>query len=78
MAHAPHNGKWPKAFTLAQACPRQARRKPPVQRVNAMAQTRKMFLQHPLSKHNEHGKGSYQADFNNSAHSIAAQATWRF
>ena len=27
---------------------------------------------------NEHGKGTYQADFNNSAHSIAAQATWRF
>ena len=27
---------------------------------------------------NEPGKGRYQADFNNSAHSIAAQATWHF
>ena len=26
----------------------------------------------------EAGKGHYQADFNNSAHSLAAQATWRF
>lgn len=25
-----------------------------------------------------HGKGTYQADFNNAAHSIATQATWRF
>jgi long-chain fatty acid transport protein len=26
----------------------------------------------------EAGKGHYQADFSNSAHSLAAQATWRF
>ena len=27
---------------------------------------------------NDPEKGRYQADFNNSAHSIAAQATWHF